>query len=78
MPIRTKAKHRDLIRELNTRFYVLVNSIQSRSLNHPREGAGTGRWSDPDNMIATSGTTTDVNLAIADFKAILTEIGKLK
>lgn len=78
MPILTKEKHRNLIRELNIRFYALSNSIQSRPLNNPREGAGTSQWSDPDNMIATSGTTTDINLAIADFKAILTEIGKLK
>jgi hypothetical protein len=78
MPVLTKAKHANLRRELDTRYYTLTSVFHSRPLNNPREGAGTGRWADPDSMIATSGTTTDLSLAIADFKSILTEIGKLK
>jgi len=78
MPVLTRKKHETLCYELENRYENLRHIIRSRLLNNPREGAGTGRWADPDIMIATSGTTTDLSLAIADFKSILTEIGKLK
>ena len=78
MPVTSKEHHVSLMRELNARFYTLSSLMQPRQLSHPREGAGTKRWSNPDSMVATSGTHMDVSLAIADFKAVLAEIGKLR
>lgn len=75
MPVLTRKKHETLCYELENRYENLRHIIHSRPLNNPRQPSW---WADPDSMIATSGTTTDLSLAIADFKSILTEIGKLK
>lgn len=78
MPVLSKAKHTKLMSELRTRFYSLTFCMQPRPLNSPREGAGAGRWSEPDAMVATVSTQVELRLALADFKSILAELGELK
>jgi len=78
MPVLTKKEHNSLCYELENRYEYLRHTIRSRPLNNPREGAEPVRWKYPEDMIATTGTSIEINLAIADFKTILAELKKLK
>jgi len=74
-----KEKHKSLIRELDERVCYLRSAFRARELTSNREGiAGRGSWVHPEHMSATTGTSLEVRLAIADFKAILAEISRLK
>lgn len=72
----TNEKAERLITELNNRYEELVTALRGRPLKNKFEGAKRGCWSYPDSLRVVDETAR--NLAVADFKSILTEIGKLK
>ncbi len=78
MPVITKVKHQELLNALNSRYSVLRDALEARELKSYEEGLNRGSWQYPEKMCATRGSTVDVALALADFKAILTELGKVK
>lgn len=78
MPVLTKAEHRRLSTELVNRIAELRRHFDSRELKNNLDGCKKGRWLNPDNLCATKGSASELRLALADFKAILDEISKLK
>lgn len=77
MPVLTKATHRHLSTELKYRTEKLASLLQARELTSKTEGTKKGAWVHPERMCATEGSSAELKLAIADLKAILTEIQKL-
>ena len=78
MPILTKVKHGELLQALQDRYCNLIRLTEARALTSSSEGLFRSVYTQPDKMVATRGSSTEVSLALADFKAILTELGKLK
>lgn len=79
MPVLTKVKHREIIIELNNRYSNLRELLESRDLTSSKEGAQRGMsWVNLEDICATKGNTYDLELAVSDFKSILSIIGKLK
>jgi len=78
MPVLHILKQKQLLAELENRYYNLKTVFEKRDLLFPTEGAGIKRWSDPSKMCATKGNEIEISLAVEDFKAILAEIKKLK
>lgn len=78
MPVLTKVKYNELMTQLINRWDNLKYCFVQRELNSPKEGAARGHWTNPRAMCATNGTSTELSLAIEDFKTILAEIKKLK
>ena len=78
MPVMTKDKHNKLKRQLLNRWDELMFQFTARELKSPKEGSSKGHWMHPETMCSTVGSKVDISLAIADFKTILAEIGKLK
>lgn len=78
MPVLAKKKHDQLLAELRNRYQYLIDVFERRELSHQREGAGTKRWSAPEQMCETSGNDIQISMAVEDFKTILAEIKKLK
>lgn len=74
----SKEEHRKLQRELDIRIGNLRDMFESRELKTDSEGTKTGKWRYPERMCATVGSSSEIRLAIADFKAILTEIARRK
>jgi hypothetical protein len=71
-------EHEALSRALRDRFYSLQEHLKPRELLSIREGVkGRGTWTHPELLCATTGTTLNLRLAVADFKAILAQIDKL-
>ena len=78
MPVLHIQKQKQLLAELENRYYNLKTAFGKRDLLYPTEGAGGRHWANPSIMCATSGNATEISLAVEDFKAILAEIKKLK
>jgi len=79
MPVMSREKNAELLKELNYRYLVLIDSLTPRDLKTSKEGTGIKwKWSDPDKMCATKGDPMQIRLAAADFTSILGEIKKLK
>lgn len=78
MPIISKEKQKKLEHEFRNRFCNLIDVITARSLRSNSEGLRNGVWPRPETLCATVGTDIDIRLAVDDFKAILSEIRKLK
>ena len=79
MPVLKKKGHQLLQKELNLRVGVLLDAFEGRELSSSREGVkGRGSWIDPELMSATTGNSTELRLAVDDFKNILAEIKRLK
>jgi hypothetical protein len=74
----SKTEYRKLKQELDSRIGQLRDLFESRELKTSSEGAGRGSWKHPETMCSTVGSATDIRIAIADFKTILSEIGRLK
>ena len=78
MPVTTKIKLDKIKSELTDRYTALIYTLVGRPLKSNKEGAGRGHWSNPEMMQATNGTVFDIQLAIDDFKNILSQIRSLK
>lgn len=78
MPVLHIQKQKQLLSELESRYYNLKTVFEKRDLLYPTEGAGGKRWAEPSKMCATLGNAIEISLAVEDFKAILAEIKKLK
>lgn len=78
MPVLNIQKQKQLLAELENRYYNLKTVFEKRDLLYPTEGAGGKRWAEPGKMCATLGNSIEISLAVEDFKAILAEIKKLK
>lgn len=78
MPVISKAKACMLMRELDTRYSNLKEYLNTRTLHSNTEGCKKGFWKSPESMCSTMGNTTEISLAIEDFKSILVELKKLK
>ena len=80
MPVMTKEKHRRLMNELQGRYGVLLDALETRELNRPGEGTNRAHssWLHPDEMCATKKGSLELRLAVTDFSAILTELKSLK
>lgn len=76
MAVIPKAKQYKLLKELQSRFTHLEEILEGRDLLNPTEGLKKGYWPKPDLMTCIN--TTDLSLAIGDFKTILAELGKIK
>ena len=77
MAVIDKKKRDRLKQELQARYEALTTLMKDRELKSAREGCGRGQyWKNPDDL--TSIDSTDLNLALGDFKTILAEIGKIK
>jgi len=74
----SKADYRKLKQDLDSRIGYLHDLFESRELSSNEEGAGRGAWKYPETMCSTVGSATEIRIAIADFKTILSEIGRLK
>jgi hypothetical protein len=69
MPVLTKNKHRDIIFELQQRYNNLLSSIASRELRNSGEGLkGKFKYTNPEEMCAAIGDSSDVRMAVNDFK----------
>lgn len=78
MPVLSKEKHNQLLRQLQLRYENLRCYFDSRELKSPGEGTKSGTWLHPDKMCSTEGNNVEISMAVEDFKTILTEIKKLK
>ena len=78
MPVLTDTRMNSIHKELENRYGTLLDVTCSRSLRSDREGAGKGRWRDPEKMSATVGNASEIRMACDDFKTILSEIRRLK
>ena len=78
MPVTTKSQLEQLQIELGQRYQHLVECLKDRPLKSPYEGAGRGKWAEPEKMASTTGTAMDIRLAVQDFSTILKEIARLK
>ena len=77
MPVMTKVRHAAIKKELGFRVATLLDAFDKRELKRPSEGA-RGSWVHPEDMCATLADNLHLRLAVDDFKAILSEIRKLK
>lgn len=77
MPVLSKEKHNQLLRQLQLRYENLRAHFDKRELRSSGEGA-KGYWLYPEKMCATEGNSVEISMAVEDFKTILTEIKKLK
>lgn len=66
----------ELVTELKIRYENLMTVLVGRPLKSKFEGVKHGCWSYPDKLRVVDETKR--NLAIADFKSILAEIGRLR
>ena len=79
MPVLQKEKLNKLNSELSERFAILKDCLKQRDLKSCYEGCTKGRkYANPELFSATSGTGLQISLAVEDFKAILSEIKKIK
>ena len=78
MPVLSKSRHDMLRAELRKRTKTLLSAFGSRELHGSSEGCRKGHWVSPNAMCATKGSTLEISLAVEDFKAILSELKKLK
>ena len=79
MPTMTKAKHRELLESLQTRYETLFDAMHIRELKSPGEGlTGRRHYVSPDSMCGTRGDAMSVRMAVEDFKTILAEVKRLK
>lgn len=68
-----------MIAGLRARYDNLISLFEGRSLKSNREGCtGNLHWIDPDVNCATEGKDYELRMAVDDFKAILSEIRRLK
>jgi hypothetical protein len=78
MPVNTKLKLDLLTTELANRYANLVYFLEQRELRNNQEGLSKGIWTNPTSMRATKGNTTQIQMAVDDFKTILSQIRSLK
>lgn len=79
MPVLTEKTLDRYRHDLIERYEELSHQLKPRTLTSPTEGCSRLLgWSNPENMRATLGSAYEIRLAAADFKAILSEISKLK
>jgi hypothetical protein len=79
MPVITRNEHKKLADELQRRMDVLQHSFTERPLKGSQEGCANRRyWKNVDAMCATTGSTSELRVAVDDFKTILAEIRRLK
>jgi hypothetical protein len=78
MPVATKLKLDLLTNELVNRYSILIYVLEQRELRNSREGLSKGNWTNPGSMRATKGNTTQIQMAVDDFKTILSHIRSLK
>ena len=78
MPVLARESRTNLETELTNRYIRLVELLKPRDLTTAREGVrGRGVWKYPEQMCATKGSASELRIAVADFKTILTELGKM-
>ncbi len=79
MPVLAKSHHEKLRVELQRRISELMDAFEGRELKSNNEGIKVGgHWIDPYSRCATVGDSLRLNLAIEDFKTILSQIKRLK
>lgn len=78
MPVLSKNKHEVLRKELTRRYDSLTLEFEARELRSPSEGCARGSWLHVNAQCATRGDKVQLGLAVEDFKAILSELKKLK
>lgn len=78
MPYLAKKDLRRLIDELSSRYSYLRRLLDEKELDSASDGLVRSRWRNPELVCKTVGSTLDIHLAVADFKVVLNEIGKLK
>jgi hypothetical protein len=72
--VKSKIALSNLQRELDDRYRALQNAIAPRPLMNGHERCRRGSWAHPENLVATTGTETEIRLVVADFQTILKEI----
>ena len=78
MSVMSRDAHKRLMTELNNRFINLRDLLASRELINNTEEAGHRKvWRHPENLVALVSSSSEIRLAVADFKSILAEINKL-
>jgi hypothetical protein len=78
MPVATKSKLDLLTRELANRYSNLIYFLEQRELKNNQEGLSKGIWTNPKSLRATKGDVTQIQMAVDDFKTILSQIKSLK
>lgn len=78
MPILGKAQHATMMAALSDRYRALLDKLEARDLSSPSEGCRKGYWRTPDALCATVGDAVSIRLALADFRAALKEVERLK
>ncbi len=80
MIVMNKKHHEKLYKELTIRFDTLLDAFTTkRELNNSREGCSNRQhWVNPEEMCAIFASSSELRLAVEDFKNILAEIKKLK
>ena len=64
--------------ELSVRYDALLLTMEARVPKDASDGAGRGRWHDPEKVRILMSTVVQRKLAVDDFSAILRRIAALK
>jgi hypothetical protein len=69
-----KTRHERVVQDLANRYIILHALLDARPLTSAKEGAGSGTWAHPEDMVAITGKEDQIRVAIADIQTILKEI----
>ena len=78
MPILGKAQHATMMAAVANRYRALLDKMEARDLSSLSEGCRKGYWRTPEALCATVGDALSIRLALADFRAVLKEVERLK